>query len=523
MESHGLRCRIRRMGSSRLWLTVEDLHRQYVLFAAAILGVLGLAQGVTAIVRSDPKLGLVSAALLCLTGVAAWQLASNHLRLDRLAGAAGALILAASFVRPLVVMIGSLLAYTAFVSAAAYLKKSWWSVWSGIAIVISGAETMLRMGGPSYVLALGIFILIIGSGIGGLMHRHMAILLRADAARWDSLFVSAPDGIVVARPDGSVLAVNGRFREMFGLRSAEEAVGEFVEKFLSPGEMGPPDQLYGVRVDGETFPIDVTFADVQFEHGEVVQAIVRDVSERVEHERRLKQMSDSRLELLASVSHEVRTPLTAIVGFSELLKENDDMSTDQREAMIRDIAAEAAGMTNLVEDLLVGARAELGELEVVSVPVNLRSQTRQVLESLQMKEVPVETVGSDTVHADPGRVRQILRNLIANAETHGGKNLRIDIAGSFDTVSVAVSDEGPSLSEREQQEIFEPFKVGPAHGGRPGPIGIGLTLSKDLAQKMGGDLTYRHDGKRTIFELILPAVTSEPGNASPGVRESNSP
>lgn len=502
-------------------------------------GVLGLAQGAGAIVRSDPKLAAVSVSLLALTVIAGWQLRTDQPRIDRLVGVAGLLVLAASFVRSPVVMLGSLLAYTTFASAATYLKKSWWSVWSGFVIVAAGVATMVRMGAPMDLLALGIFVLVVGNGLGGLMHRRTAILLRADAARWDSLFVAAPDGIVVARPDGSVLAVNGQFIEMFGLKSADEAVGGSVEKFMPEslrgkyttlfndfasssvghGELGTPEQLYGVRSDGEMFPIEVKIANVRFEYGQVVQAIVRDVSERVENTNRLKQMADSRLELLASVSHEVRTPLTAIVGFSELLKERADLSPGDRETMIRDIAAEAAGMTNLVEDLLVGARAELGELEVVSVPVNLRSQARQVLESLQVK-VPIEVVGGDMVLADPGRVRQIMRNLIANAERYGGTNIRIDITGASETVSVGVSDEAVPLSASEQQEIFEPFKVARVDRGRPGPIGIGLPLSKDLARKMGGDLAYRHDGGRTIFELILPAAGSQPVGDMPVDEES---
>ena len=135
-------------------------------------------------------------------------------------------------------------------------------------------------------------------------------------------------------------------------------------------------------------------------------------------------------ELIASISHELRTPLTAVVGFAQVLQdETSGLSAEERAEMIRVIVEEGVDLANIVEDLLTAAKADDGTLTVVHVPVDLRAQTAQVLESWHRQEAGhIEITGSAIrAIADPARVRQVLRNLISNALKYGGNTIRINV------------------------------------------------------------------------------------------------
>lgn len=214
----------------------------------------------------------------------------------------------------------------------------------------------------------------------------------------------------------------------------------------------------------------------------------------------------SKEQLVASISHEMRTPLTAVVGFAELLQIPDSgISDDERSQMIRSIADEGRDLTNIVDDLLTAAKAEAGTLTVVCVPVDLRAQADQVLEAMHHGR-PVGLSGESLRGSgDPGRVRQILRNLISNAVRYGGEDIRISIADS-PSPRVQVRDNGRGIPESERERVFDAYQRAHDAPGVTASMGLGLAISRSLARLMGGDLTYRYEGNESVFELQLPAV-----------------
>ena len=219
----------------------------------------------------------------------------------------------------------------------------------------------------------------------------------------------------------------------------------------------------------------------------------------------------SKDEFLASVSHELRTPLTAVVGFTELLRDSGgSLDVSEQEAMIDCIAREALDIANIVEDLLVVARAEIGELTVVRIPVDVGAEIANVLEarseSVTTVEVIDETEEGREGRGDAARLRQILRNLIDNAGRHGGERIQVHITGSNGVVRILVRDDGPGLSAEQWERIFEPYSRAYPPDGQPASLGIGLTVSRQLARLMDGDLTYRYDGAWSIFELTVPST-----------------
>lgn len=225
---------------------------------------------------------------------------------------------------------------------------------------------------------------------------------------------------------------------------------------------------------------------------------------------RLEQMVRSKGELVASISHELRTPLTAVVGFAQLLQDEPSaLSPAKRAEMIRTIVEEGMDLTNIVEDLLASAKVEAGTLSVANVPVDLRAQVAQVLETGNLDAVDHIRLDGHAVRAtgDPARVRQILRNLISNGLRYGGERIQISVGGSETAARVLVTDDGPGVPPEDRERIFESYQRAHNAPGLTSSMGLGLTISRQLARLMKGDLTYRYQDGDSIFELLLPKAT----------------
>lgn len=237
---------------------------------------------------------------------------------------------------------------------------------------------------------------------------------------------------------------------------------------------------------------------------------VIDVTGHRDEERRMSDMVRAKNQFLASVSHEIRTPLTAILGFSRILEEDRTLEEDDKRLMIASIVQHSQEVADLVEDLLVAARADMGQIEVARTTFDVVAQVRSTLTAggSFTTDVSVEA-GPDPVRAvgDPARVRQIVRNLLTNAERYGGSVVTIHIAKDDDRVVVAVADDGPGLPRHEWDKIFQPYHRGHQTPGRPGSVGIGLAISRQLAELMGGTLTYTGEQQRSVFILTLRAGT----------------
>jgi len=214
--------------------------------------------------------------------------------------------------------------------------------------------------------------------------------------------------------------------------------------------------------------------------------------------------------LINAVSHELRTPLTAMLGYAQLIGSEDTTSEDRR-AMVDTILDQGWDLAHIVEDLLTRAQAESGSLNVAAVPVLLSAQASQVVETLnphQGARLQVIDHLSIRAIADPGRVRQIIRNLVSNALRYGGPNITIATTAESTFATIEVSDDGPGVPAADRDRIFMPYQRLPVADQITGSIGLGLAVSRDLAQHMGGNLTYRRLRGQTIFNLSLPLATN---------------
>ena len=216
--------------------------------------------------------------------------------------------------------------------------------------------------------------------------------------------------------------------------------------------------------------------------------------------RRLATMVATQANIVAAVSHEVRTPLTAVVGIAQELDNNWASIPDEtRHELVGLVAEQAADMTAIVEDLLTAAKAEQGKLTIDPQPVDLSEVVASVMTQLRIEPLPVS--GSARAWADPQRVRQVMRNLVVNARRYGGQDIALVCGIEGSHAFVEVCDDGLGVPVGRLDELFSPYS---GTEDRHDSTGLGLAFSRQLAVMMGGNLTYRREGDRTVFRLTLP-------------------
>ncbi|HSM44050.1 MAG TPA: ATP-binding protein, partial [Acidimicrobiia bacterium] len=162
-------------------------------------------------------------------------------------------------------------------------------------------------------------------------------------------------------------------------------------------------------------------------------------------------------------------------------------------------------------DLLVAAKSDLGRLEVSSVSVDLKAQAAQAIETAdsgQSRIVGLPEVAAKCI-GDPARVRQIIRNLLSNAIKYGGPERVIETAVRDGFGVLEVRDNGAGVPEECRERIFNAYDRGDAPTASTNSLGLGLHISRGLADRMGGALTYRYENGQSIFELRMPLAPVE--------------
>jgi two-component system OmpR family sensor kinase len=238
---------------------------------------------------------------------------------------------------------------------------------------------------------------------------------------------------------------------------------------------------------------------------------------RIEESFAVRKTSEDKLRrFVADASHELRTPLTAIRGFAELHRQGAVAGDEDTKQLLSRIEGESVRMGSLVEDLLLLARLDQAR-EMEHLPVDIAKVTRDAVASAQVAgaEHPISLIGDlDELYTlgDQHRIHQVVANLLANARTHtpAGTVIAVSIAQSGDGVRIAVSDNGPGLSEEDQKRIFERFYRADSSRVRNDGEGSGLGLSiVDAVMKAhGGSVSVASEvGKGSTFTLFFPQPT----------------
>lgn len=211
-------------------------------------------------------------------------------------------------------------------------------------------------------------------------------------------------------------------------------------------------------------------------------------------------------EFLANIAHELRSPLTNVIGFAQILADPGlDVGMDERRDMLSRIIEEGHEISALVEDLLASARNEVGQLTAMRVPVDLDVEITQVLATLTPERRDRISYRADdevVAIADPARVRQVVRNLTSNALKYGGARIEVLARIASDRAVIEVRDDGEGLPGGEG-DVFGRHRP---NLNVSGSNGIGLSLARDLTRLMDGTIEFRREGAWTVFAVDLPAA-----------------
>lgn len=369
---------------------------------------------------------------------------------------------------------------------------------------------------------------------------------RVEAERADLAFTGAAIGLWDWRPQSDELIVNSCWAEMTG-RSMDTLTGKTDDWLdsLHPDDIPATQAALDAHFAGENPIYEATF---RLKHrsgdwvwararGKVVErnangdpvrmvGIQMDQTTEVEHELELERLrlqaeaaNRSKSEFLANMSHEIRTPLTAILGYTELLHDDGDIARapERRIEMLNTIRGAGQHLLTVINDILDLSKIEADRLTISPVPTDLASLLDEVIglarsqaeaKGIRLEASLLEPVPS-RVLIDPTRVRQILVNLLGNAAKFtemGEIQLRVSAPGGSH-LQVEVQDTGPGIHADGMEKLFQPFsQADNTVTRRFGGSGLGLSISRRLADLMGGSVTliWTEIGKGSCFALEVP-------------------
>lgn len=342
--------------------------------------------------------------------------------------------------------------------------------------------------------------------------------------RFSSALEATPDLVVMWNERGEVLHTNRAFKDFWHMttdgtgsqlhdvvgtevasvwtafgRSDEQQITEM--DIMSPTDVVVPMSVV-VQPDGDAATKQTVFT-----------AVARDITEIVAARQSLQDLISSKDEFIASVSHELRTPLTAVVGLAaELAAVDDDFDREETRELADIIAEQSNDVAAIVEDLLMAARADAGVLTVDATVIDVDLQIADAFLALPADfaaGIRIEPFPDLRIIGDPGRVRQIIRNLLTNARRYGGNDVEISVSATPTAATIEISDDGAPIAPAKRAEMFAAYGRAHTRVGQPDSVGLGLTVSRTLARLMGGDVVYTHEGGRSRFRLSLPLACDE--------------
>ncbi len=347
--------------------------------------------------------------------------------------------------------------------------------------------------------------------------------------RLAAIVESSDDAIVSKTLDGIITSWNAAAEQIFGY-SAEEAIGKHITLIIPPELFSEEEEILSklrrgqridhyetvrTRKDGTRVEVSLSISPVKDRTGKIIGGakIARDISERRDLERRKD-------EFIGIASHELKTPITSLKGFTHLLRRRLKNAGD--EEALRFLArmdSQLDRLTGLVNDLLSITQMQHGQLAYRMEVFDLKGLVQETVENVQGTTQTHRFLLQETfpapVYGDRDRIGQVLMNLLMNAIKYSrdADRVIVHMARQEGNVVVNVQDFGIGIAQEDQQKIFEQFsQAGEANGTTYPGLGIGLYISRNIIERHQGCLSVQsRKGEGSTFSFHLPIAKNATG------------
>jgi signal transduction histidine kinase len=322
------------------------------------------------------------------------------------------------------------------------------------------------------------------------------------------------DGIFVLDRTGVVRFWNRAAELVTGIRRTDvldRQLGEALPDWASLSRR-IPIASGGQRASSVTLPLRIGPSDLWLSFVAVDSAAgviyaFRDLT----NERRFE---DEKSDFVATISHELRTPMTAVFGAATtLLHREQELSDQQRRQLLEVIEAEARRLAHITEEVLLTSKLDREEVRIAQEPVDVAEVVRTTAEAMGSRlsaDAGFELAVEDDLRpasGDRDRIQQVVLNLLDNAVKYGGGNgVSVRVGSESREICIDVTDRGPGIGLADQDRIFEKFyRADPQLAQAPAGTGLGLYISRELVTRMGGTLRVTSDpGEGATFAVRLP-------------------
>lgn len=403
------------------------------------------------------------------------------------------------------------------------------------------AKTLERLG--SVILALFVALALTALMIGRLYHhgRVLRAARNAAAARMQAMVTSSLDAILLIDAKGHIMAFNGAAEAIFGY-SREEAIGRKMVDMIVPDHLrsgylnamsryiltGDADliergrvRLEGRRKSGQIFPVELSITLSQSGEDTVFVSYMRDISDRIAAEVELTKARDDALagerakaNLLTVMSHEMRTPLSGVLGSMELMETTE--LTPEQSGYLQAMRVSGDMLLHHVNEVLELSQLEAGVAKEMPSHFDLAELMRGLVDSQQATAgaagnslaLRCRLGGRPNVLGCPRQIQQALLNLIGNAlkfTQDGSVTIEVERQGTGDQVQFMICDTGAGIAAADLDRIFEDFVTLDASYGRTSEgTGLGLAITRRIVASLGGEIEAESEiGQGSLFKVTL--------------------